>query len=74
MLCAKLVAKCWGWWLFFTYGFQLAVDKFNEKNCTLDTLSNYEALIEQALASNYIQSADVEVLKEWRLSPDTWKQ
>jgi orotate phosphoribosyltransferase len=58
----------------FTYGFQLAVDKFNEKNCTLDTLSNYEALIEQALASNYIQSADVEVLKEWRLSPDTWKQ
>jgi orotate phosphoribosyltransferase len=58
----------------FTYGFQLSVDKFEENNCTLDTLSNYDALIDQAVSSNYIQSEDVEILKQWRISPDTWKQ
>lgn len=56
----------------FTYGFQKAVDAFSAENCKLDTLSNYSVLIEIAVSSGYISSADVETLKKWRLDPSTW--
>ncbi len=56
----------------FTYGFSNAETNFKQANCTLKTLCNYTVLIEQALKSNYITEKDVESLKKWRLSPDTW--
>jgi len=58
----------------FSYGFQKAVDNFQKNDCILDTLSNYEALIEEAAKSGYVKESDVEVLKQWRTSPDTWMQ
>lgn len=58
----------------FSYGFQKAVDNFHKNDCILDTLSNYEALIEEAAKSGYVKESDVEVLKQWRTSPDTWMQ
>ncbi len=58
----------------FSYGFQAATDKFAEHNCTLDTLSNYNTLIEEAASSNYINTDDIEILKKWRTSPNTWMQ
>lgn len=58
----------------FSYGFKIAVDNFKINNCILDTLSNYEALIEEAASSGYVKNEDVEVLKQWRTSPDTWMQ
>jgi orotate phosphoribosyltransferase len=58
----------------FTYGFPQAVDNFLANHCKLDTLSNYEVLIEMALESNYIKADQVALLKEWRKSPDTWMQ
>ena len=69
-------AKCevLGMVAIFTYGFQVSVDKFKEHNCTLDTLSDYDALIEEAAAKEYVQTQDIEILKSWRISPDTWKQ
>jgi orotate phosphoribosyltransferase len=56
----------------FSYGFQVAVDNFIQKNCAIDTLSNYNALIEQAVDSGYIKEENVSILKQWRTSPDTW--
>lgn len=56
----------------FTYGFQKATDAFEAEKCKLDTLSNYNVLIEMAVASGYITSAETETLKKWRLDPSSW--
>ncbi|QQS52141.1 MAG: orotate phosphoribosyltransferase [Bacteroidota bacterium] len=58
----------------FTYNFPAANEKFSANQCTLDTLSHYDALIEQALHSGYVKASEVEILRKWRLSPDTWMQ
>lgn len=56
----------------FTYGFQIAANNFAEKNVKLDTISNYNALIEVALEHNYISAEQVESLAAWRVAPDQW--
>ena len=57
----------------FTYGFQKAVDNFVHANCVLDTLSDYNALIDLAQKTGYVKEEEVSKLKEWRLSPETYK-
>ncbi|MCR9010647.1 orotate phosphoribosyltransferase [Gabonibacter chumensis] len=57
----------------FTYGFQKAEDNFAAAHCALDTLSNYGAMIDLAVRTGYVHSNEVEKLKEWRLSPETYK-
>ena len=56
----------------FTYGFEKAVSMFKEANCPFDTLSNYDILIAQAIENQYIKPEEMETLKAWRLSPETW--
>ena len=56
----------------FTYGFPIAEENFRKAGVKLYTLSNYNAMIEAALATNYIQAADVDTLKEWRKDPANW--
>jgi len=56
----------------FTYGFQKAADGFAREKCRLDTLSNYNALIDSAVSSGYIGAAEVETLKKWRVDPSVW--
>lgn len=56
----------------FTYGFPVAEENFREAGVKLYTLSNYNAMIEAALATKYIQASDVETLKEWRKDPANW--
>lgn len=56
----------------FTYGFKTAEDNFAAAGCKLYTLSNYFALIDHALETGYITSADVEKLKQWRTDPANW--
>ena len=56
----------------FTYGFEKAVSMFREANCPFDTLSNYDILIAQAIENEYIKPEEMETLKAWRLSPETW--
>jgi len=58
----------------FTYGFPASVDNFLQAKCTLDTLSNYETLIETASETGYISDSEIDTLKEWRKAPDRWKQ
>jgi len=57
----------------FSYQFGIAQEQFDAAGCPFATLTNYEILLEKALKSGYIQPQDIEQLKEWRLSPSTWK-
>lgn len=57
----------------FTYGFQKAVDNFQQARCELTTLSDYNAMIELALKIGYVKPEHIEKLREWRLSPETYK-
>lgn len=58
----------------FTYGFAEAAKRFEAAGCRLDTLSDYEALIEEALESGYVSADELATLKEWRTCPDTWRR
>lgn len=56
----------------FSYNFDISRRAFEQANCELRTLSNYDALIEQAVECNYIQINDLDTLKEWRFNPESW--
>ena len=56
----------------FTYGFDVSVENFKNANVDLKTLSNYENLLNLAVAKSYITESELETLKEWRVSPSTW--
>lgn len=56
----------------FTYNFIRARRAFEYANVELHTLSHYEALLEEAVAENYIKQEDMEVLKQWRINPENW--
>jgi len=58
----------------FTYGFEVAKRAFQKANCNLYPLTDYDLLIEKAIEANYIDSKDLDTLKEWRLMPNIWKQ
>jgi len=56
----------------FTYGFPVAEDAFREAGVRLVTLSDYNAVIEQAAETGYIKDEDKVVLAEWRKDPSVW--
>lgn len=57
----------------FTYGFPVATRKFKAAQVELITLSNYNAMLETALETNYIKPEDLETLQEWRKDPSSWQ-
>lgn len=56
----------------YTYGFSVAEKAFADANVQLLTLTNYEAVVEEALATGYINTEDVPLLNEWRKDPANW--
>jgi orotate phosphoribosyltransferase len=58
----------------FSYNFPKARKAFEDANVELTTLSNYDTLIEVAAETGYIKDSEIEVLKEWRFSPSTWRR
>jgi orotate phosphoribosyltransferase len=56
----------------FTYEFKKAADGFAAEKCTLNTLGNYSTLIDTAVSTGYINQAEVETLKKWRVDPSVW--
>ena len=58
----------------FTYGFDIADENFEKANVELTTLSNYDALLEQASDTNYISKKDLATLNSWRKNPSEWNQ
>ncbi len=56
----------------FKYGFKKAEDNFRANECNLFTLSDYNILVEQAMASGYITDNDIDTLSKWRQDPSAW--
>lgn len=56
----------------FTYGFPIAEKRFSDAAVNIITLSNYNSMLEAALATNYIREEDLATLKEWRRDPANW--
>ncbi len=56
----------------FSYNFDKARKAFENGNCELRTLTNYDYLIEEAVRSKYIDEASLDTLRDWRFSPDKW--
>ena len=67
-------AKCevLGMLAIFTYGFSIASKNFENANCELTTLGDYDNLIIKALEKGLIDPALLKTLQEWRKYPETW--
>ena len=57
----------------YTYGFDVAEKAFKEAGVELVTLTNYEAVVAQALRTGYIKEEEVELLNQWRKAPSEWQ-
>ena len=68
----KAGAEVLGMVAIFTYGFDLAADRFKEAGVRLSTLSNYGSLIDEATSAGVVKASDAEVLQSWRLNPANW--
>ncbi len=58
----------------FTYGFPTAEENFAKAGVTLDTLSNYNTLIELAREQDYVHEDQLETLRQWRRDPANWNR
>ena len=58
----------------YTYGFPVAAQAFAASDVELITLTDYEHVVAQDVATGYISRDDVELLNEWRKNPSTWNQ
>lgn len=56
----------------FTYGFEQASQSFEQAHVELYTLSNYQHLLNLAVAKNYITEQEQTTLQEWSSAPETW--
>ncbi len=50
----------------FSYNFEAANKAFKAAGCRLETLTNYDILIREALTSKYINLNDLDLLTSWR--------
>lgn len=58
----------------YTYGFPVAAQAFKDANVKLVTLTDYDHVVAEALATGYIQESDTELLNEWRKNPSGWRK
>ena len=56
----------------FTYDFPIATKNMEEANVELTSLSNYDAILEEAVRTEYIDESELQTLQDWRENPDTW--
>src|SRR5665213_1134154 len=56
----------------FNYGFDEAKNAFEKAGITLKSLTDYESLIELAIAQKSINETDQEELMNWRKDPANW--
>ena len=58
----------------YTYGFPVAAQAFSDANVKLVTLTDYDHVVAEALATGYVQESDIELLNEWRKNPSGWRK
>jgi orotate phosphoribosyltransferase len=57
----------------FTYGFPVSEQKFKKAKVPLTTLSHYDAVIEAAVRTHYIDESEIAILQKWRENPANWE-
>ncbi|HZY79418.1 MAG TPA: orotate phosphoribosyltransferase [Cyclobacteriaceae bacterium] len=57
----------------FTYGFDVARHNFEEAEVPLVCLSDFNALLKEAVDKKYIDDDALVYVKSWRLDPANWK-
>ena len=57
----------------FTYGFDVALRNFEDADIKLVCLSDFNALLKEAVAKNYLSEDELIYVKSWRLDPANWK-
>jgi orotate phosphoribosyltransferase len=56
----------------FDYGFDTARLVFEKEKCPFFSLSNYDILLERALANKYVSKTDEDLLRSWKNNPEAW--
>ena len=56
----------------FDYGFDTARSVFEKEKCPFFSLSNYDILLERALANKYVSKTDEDLLRSWKNNPEAW--
>ena len=57
----------------FTYGFEVAEKNFEQAGIRLVCLSDFNQLLKEAVAKNYLDENQLVYVKSWRLDPANWK-
>ncbi|GHT62288.1 orotate phosphoribosyltransferase [Bacteroidia bacterium] len=57
----------------FTYGFPVADEKFKEAKVKYTALCNYDAILDEALKTDYVDESEIKTLQAWRKDPVNWK-
>jgi len=68
----EMKANVIGMTAIFSYGFEVAKNNFTDADCQLFTLSDYDALVENAAATGYINQESSSLLRGWRTNPSEW--
>ena len=71
-LLQKMGCEVKGMVSIFNYGFKSSADAFKKAKCPLVSLCNYDALLQQAVETNYITDKDIETLTDWKDNPEAW--
>lgn len=58
----------------FTYEFPYAQKRMHDARVELTTLCNYDAILDEALATDYIDESELQTLQDWRRDPENWGQ
>ncbi len=58
----------------FSYNFEKAKDNFTQAQCKMNTLTDYNTLLNQALHAGYIEANDIHTLREWKSNPEQWSE
>ncbi len=56
----------------FTYDFPVVQQNMKEARVELTTLSNYDAILDEALRTDYIDESELKTLQDWRKDPKNW--
>ncbi|MDR0732932.1 MAG: orotate phosphoribosyltransferase [Dysgonamonadaceae bacterium] len=57
----------------FTYGFPAADEKFKDAKVKYTALCDYNAILDEALKTDYVDESEIKTLQEWRKDPVNWK-
>jgi orotate phosphoribosyltransferase len=56
-----------------TYGFAEAIDAFAAADCRLTTLTTFDTVVDEALASAAIDERAAELVRRWLVAPHAWE-